>query len=136
MRRVPHSERAPPWIVVNSTNVVIGTSTNERGKEKEDQQKTYICNVVMAGTDRSSARASAVNPSRLPARPSGLRGLTAQRGQANESAVDHQCRTALMRREPLEKMFDLENFLTREASYKTIVLDLVKPIRAGWMVLD
>jgi len=50
--------------------------------------------------------------------------------------VDHQCRTALMRREPLEKMFDLENFLTREASYKTIVLDLVKPIRAGWMVLD
>src|SRR5215472_2017403 len=31
------------------TNVVIGTSTNERGKEKEDQQKTYICNVVMAG---------------------------------------------------------------------------------------
>src|SRR5690348_2360546 len=72
----------------------------------------------MAGTDRSSARASAVNPSRLPARPSGLRGLTAQRGQANESAVDHQCRTALTRREPLEKMFDLENFLTREASYK------------------
>jgi hypothetical protein len=64
------------------------------------------------------ARAFAVNPSRLPARPSGLRGLTAQRGQANESAVDHQCRTALTRREPLEKMFDLENFLTREASYK------------------
>src|SRR5262245_32722997 len=72
----------------------------------------------MAGTDRSSARASAVNPSRLPARPSGLRGLTAQRGQANESAVGHQCRTALTRREPLETMFFLENFLTREASYK------------------
>src|SRR5215475_15046411 len=106
MRRVPHSERAPPWIVVNSTNVVIGTSTNERGKEKEDQQKTYICNVVMAGTDRSSARAPAVNPSRLPARPSGLRGLTAQRGQANESAVGHQCRTALT-----ITMFFLENFL-------------------------
>ena len=35
----------------------------------------------MAGTDRSSARASAVNPSRLPARPSGLRGLTAQRAK-------------------------------------------------------
>src|SRR5215471_8070513 len=69
-------------------------------------------------TDRSSARASAVNPSRLPARPSGLRGLTAQRGQANESAVGHQCRTALTRREPLETMFFLENFLTREASYK------------------
>src|SRR6516164_7416429 len=72
----------------------------------------------MAGTDRSSARASAVNPSRLPARPCGLWGLTAQRGQANESAVGHQCRTALTRREPLEKMFFLENFLTREASYK------------------
>src|SRR5215471_6471535 len=87
MRRVPHSERAPPWIVVNSTNVVIGTSTNERGKEKEDQQKTYICNVVMAGTDRSSARRFAVNPSRLPARPCGLRGLTAKRRPSKGPAV-------------------------------------------------
>src|SRR5215470_8707558 len=98
MRRVPHSEKGSTLDCRQRTNVVIGTSTNERGKEKEDQQKTYICNVVMAGTDRSSARASAVNPSRLPARPSGLRGLTAQRGQANESAVGDQCRTALTTR--------------------------------------
>src|SRR6516164_6643514 len=118
MRRVPHSERAPPWIVVKEqTSSSERQRTNERGKEKEDQPKTYICNVVMAGTDRSSARASAVNPSRLPARPSGLRGLTAQRGQANESAVGHQCRTALTRREPPETMFFLENFLTREWSH-------------------
>src|SRR5215472_8613106 len=42
---------------------------------------------VMAGHHGSSARAFAVNPSRLPARPCGLRGLTAQRGQAKGPTV-------------------------------------------------
>ena len=42
----------------------------------------------------------AVNPSRLPARPSGLRELTARRGQAKEPPCP-QCRTAPSRG-PLE----------------------------------
>ena len=66
---------------------------------KEDQERKIRMQRNMAGHDCSSARAFAVNPSRLPARPSGLRGLTAQRGQAKEPAVGHQRRTALTRRE-------------------------------------
>jgi len=66
----------------------------------------------MAGTDRSSARASAVNPSRLPARPSGLRGLTAQRGQANESInAELRSRDASLLKRGKEKMLISKNFL-------------------------
>jgi len=61
---------------------------------KEDQERKIRMQRNMAGHDCSSARAFAVNPSRLPARPSGLRGLTAQRGQAEEPPC-HQCRLAL-----------------------------------------
>jgi len=67
---------------------------------KEDQERKIRMQRNMAGHDCSSARAFAVNPSRLPARPSGLRGLTAQRGQAEES---HRAINAdLCSREPLE----------------------------------
>jgi len=64
---------------------------------KEDQERKIRMQRNMAGYDCSSARAFAVNLSRLPPRPSGLRGLTAQRGQA-ERAADADLRS----REPLE----------------------------------
>src|SRR5215475_777217 len=70
-----------------------------------------------------SARAFAVNPSRLPARPSGLWGLTAQRGQAKGPAC-HQCRTAparaLLETYEEKKCCSRKNVLTREASYKWV----------------
>src|ERR1700757_4216210 len=66
---------------------------------KKNVQRSYICS-VMAGHHCCSARAFAVNPSRLPARPSGLRGLTAQRGQARRPAVPSNAELRL--REPLE----------------------------------
>src|SRR5246127_5248602 len=72
----------------------MGTSTGKEGIKK-NVQRSYICS-VMAGHHFCSARAFAVNPSRLPARPSGLRGLTAQRGQA-KGLPCHQCRTELAR---------------------------------------
>ena len=53
---------------------------------KRGSKRTYNA-VTFAGHHCCSARAFAVNPSRLPARPSWLRGLTAQRGQAERAAV-------------------------------------------------
>ena len=49
----------------------------ERGACSE-LRASYVCNMQWPGHNRSSARAFAVNPSRLPARPFGLRGLTAK----------------------------------------------------------
>ena len=69
---------APPW-----REQIIG----ERQREKRDQQKTQL-RLQRIGRDHCcSARAFAVNPSRLPARPRGFWGLTARRGQAGEPAV-------------------------------------------------
>src|SRR6516164_8089541 len=65
----------------------------------------------MAGHHCGSARAFAVNPSRLPAQPSGLRGLTAQRGQARRSAV------------PSMQNCARASLLTRGASYKPAFLN-------------
>src|ERR1700745_2131107 len=64
-----------------------------------DLLNSYICS-VMAGRHCCPARPFAVTPSRLPARPSGLRGLTAQRGQARRAcrAINAELRL----REPLE----------------------------------
>src|SRR6516165_59383 len=59
---------------------------NVNGK-RGSTENAFTFASVMAGHHCCSARAFAVNPSRLPARPSGLRGLTAQRGQARRSAV-------------------------------------------------
>jgi hypothetical protein len=72
---------------------------NRKRGIKKNVQRSYICS-VMAGRHCCSARAFAVNPSRLPARPSGLRGLTAQRGQARRAcrAINAELRL----REPLE----------------------------------
>src|ERR1700755_1023287 len=72
----------------------MGTSTGKEGIKK-NVQRSYICS-VMAGHHCCSGRAFAVHPSRLPARPSGLRGVTAQRGQA-KGLPCHQCRTELAR---------------------------------------
>src|ERR1700758_4631343 len=72
----------------------MGTSTGKEGIKK-NVQRSYICS-VMAGNHFWAERVFAGHPSRLPARPSGLRGLTAQRGQA-KGLPCHQCRTELAR---------------------------------------
>jgi len=66
-----------------------------RGKRiNSNAERSYICGVMGPRHHCCLARAFAVNPSRLPARPSGLRGLTAHRGQARGRPC-HQCRLAL-----------------------------------------
>src|SRR5215471_673582 len=70
MWRVPHSERGS---ALESTNV-IETSTRKEGST--ENAVTFAA--YWPGDHCSSARAFAVNPSRLPARPCGLRGLTAK----------------------------------------------------------
>src|SRR6516225_6630652 len=55
----------------------------------------------MAGHHCCSARAFAVNPSRLPARPSGLPGVDRSARPSKEACRAHQCKTALARA-PLE----------------------------------
>jgi len=93
MRRVPHSEeglRLGYQLTKRNPHF-----NGERGSTAT-QNAVYICGVMARGHHCGLARAFAVNPSRLPARPSGLRGLTAQRGQARGLPC-HQCRTALAR---------------------------------------
>ena len=84
MRRAPHSERAPPWGQLNKRHRTVSS-----GKREKTQQKNAftLASVTAGETPLCSARAFAVNPSRLLARPSGLPGLTAQRGQAKGPAV-------------------------------------------------
>src|SRR6516165_8454288 len=80
MRRVSHSVRGSALDQLNKRN-------RESFNGEEDQQERRTGRSVMARHHCRSARAFAVNPSRLPARPSGLWGLTAQRGQAKGAAV-------------------------------------------------
>ena len=82
MRRVSHSERAPPLDQLNKRNRNL-----QRGEKRISSRNAGTRRSVMARHHCRSARAFAVNPSRLPARPSGLWGLTAQRGQAKGAAV-------------------------------------------------
>ena len=84
MRRVPHSEeglRLGYQLTKRNPHF-----NGERGSTAT-QNAVYICGVMARGHHCGLARAFAVNPSRLPARPSGLWGLTAQRGQAKGAAV-------------------------------------------------
>src|SRR6516225_7491945 len=81
---------------------------NVNGKRESTENASTFAS-VMAGHDCGSARAFAVNPSRLPARPSGLRGLTAQRGQARRSAVPSMqncARASLLKRKEGRKSVD------------------------------
>src|ERR1700756_3864800 len=80
MRRVSHSERGSALDQLNKRN-------RESFNGEEDQQERRTGRSVMARHHCRSARAFAVNPSRLPARPSGLWGLTAQRGPSKGSAM-------------------------------------------------
>ena len=48
----------------------------------EDEDRELRRQAILGMAHYRSARAFAVNPARLKARPCGLRGLTAQRGQA------------------------------------------------------
>src|SRR6478609_8227427 len=79
MRRVSHSERAPPLDQLNKRNRNPSKGGRRINRNAGSQRNGQ--------THCRSARAFAVNPSRLPARPSGLWGLTAQRGQAMGPAV-------------------------------------------------
>ena len=54
---------------------------------KEDQERKIRMQRNMAGHDCSLARAFAVNPSRLPARPSGLRGVDRSARPSRGAAV-------------------------------------------------
>src|SRR5215468_1544405 len=52
----------------------------------EDEDRELRRQAILGMAHYRSARAFAVNPARLKARPCGLRGLTAQRGQARGSS--------------------------------------------------
>jgi len=95
MRQVPHSERG---LRLGCQLKKRHWNVNERtrGKKEDQQNRRYVCS-VMTRTHCRSARAFAVNPSRLAARPCGLWGLTAQRGQA-KGPINAELRS----REPLE----------------------------------
>jgi hypothetical protein len=95
MRRVSQKQKGSALDLLNERN----RNFNRKRGIKKNVQRSYICS-VMAGRHCCSARAFAVNPSRLPARPSGLRGLTAQRGQARRAC--RALNAELRLREPLE----------------------------------
>jgi len=118
MRRVPHSEeglRLGYQLTKRNPHF-----NGERGSTAT-QNAVYICGVMARGHHCGLARAFAVNPSRLPARPSGLRGLTAQRGQARGlpcPSMQNRARVSLLKRKERRKMLITKSLLTRGASYK------------------
>ena len=126
MRRVSQKQKGSALDLLNKRN---GNFNGKRGIKK-NVQRSYICS-VMAGHHCCSARAFAVNPSRLPARPSGLRGLTAQRGQARRACRAIKCRTALARasRNGKEEMLIAKKLLDTRAPH----LSWVKNKRS-WVV--
>ena len=106
MRRVSQKQKGSALDLLNKRN------RNFNGKRgiKKNVQRSYICS-VMAGHHCCSARAFAVNPLRLPARPSGLRGLTAQRGQARGlpcPSMQNRARVSLLKRKERRKNVDRE----------------------------
>src|ERR1700746_1344627 len=91
MRRVSQKQKGSALDLLNKRN---GNFNGKRGDQKERTTQLHLQR--NGGTPLLLGRAFAVTPSRLPARPSGLRGLTAQRGQA-KGLPCHQCRTELAR---------------------------------------
>jgi len=89
MRRVSHSERAPPLDQLNKRN--RNPSTGEGGEEDQQERRGRS---VMARHHCRSARAFAVNPSRLPARPSGLWGIdrSARPSKGSRRAINAELR--------------------------------------------
>src|SRR5215510_7910931 len=99
MRRVPHSERG---LRLGCQLKKRHWNVNERtrGKKEDQQNRRYVCS-VMTRTHCRSARAFAVNPSRLAARPCGPWGFDrSARPKQGESAVP--INAELRSREPLE----------------------------------
>jgi hypothetical protein len=125
MRRVSQKQKGSALDLLNKRN---GNFNGKRGIKK-NVQRSYICS-VMAGHHCCSARAFAVNPSRLPARPSGLRGLTAQRGQARRACRAIKCRTALARasRNGKEEMLIAKKLLDTRAPHISCSLGLGRSI--------
>jgi hypothetical protein len=62
----------------------------------EDEDRELRRQAILGMAHYRSARAFAVNPARLKARPCGLRGLTAQRGQARGASMPRMDGSALL----------------------------------------
>jgi hypothetical protein len=131
MRRASHSLGAPPWTYWIKLGLrTIGECTYTKTNRHMTDRNKPSRRTVGGGTPRQahfmddhycSARAFAVNPARLKRRApwAGLRGLTAQRGQARGLSCQ-ECRQVL----PREQLN-----LVRDAPWRRPVVDCGKSSR-------